>query len=126
MKLAAEICEIIIERHLVLEAADLREVNRSMEHHLALRRADLESRVPCPAIGAAEAAAEWMRVGEGGIDGAIVGDAEEQLVLRYPGEQIVLGEEPIVRRVVEIVEVGEIRIAIGEEREHRAPFVAVL
>src|SRR6478735_9111692 len=118
MELAAEIRVIVVERHVVIEAANLRELHALVERNLRLRGAHLERRVPRAAIGRVEAAAEWMRVREGGVDDAVVGDAEEELVHADAGKQIVLREETVVGGVVEIEEMSELRVVRGDGRKH--------
>src|SRR5438552_2562832 len=99
MKLAPEIGEIIVKGHVVLEAADFRELDSLMEGDLGVRGLDLERAVPRSAIGTVESAAERMRVRERGIDDATIGNPEQQLTDANAGHQVVLRAEAIVGRV---------------------------
>ena len=101
-------------------------MQRLVKGHFGLRGPDLECRVPRAPIGAVEAAAERVGVGEGGVDDTIVRYAEEELVHADVGEQVVLREQAVVRGVVEVVQITELGLAVREACEHGASIVPML
>jgi hypothetical protein len=60
----AEVGEVIVVRHALLEPLDFRQLYRLVKRDLRLRRGELEARVPRASIGSAEPRAERMRVTE--------------------------------------------------------------
>src|SRR5581483_3877444 len=68
VELSAEIGEIVVEGHFILEAADLGEVDALVESDLGLGGLQLEGRVPGTAFRTVEASAERMSMRERRID----------------------------------------------------------
>ena len=92
-----------------------------MKGDLRLRRLHLEGRVPRSALGSVEAPAEGARVAERGIDDSEVRHAEHQLVRTHARQQVVLREDAVVGRGVDLEDVLEVRVVVGDAREHRLP-----
>ena len=67
-----------------------------------------------------------MRVSERRIDDAIVRNAEQQLAHADAGQQVVLSAQTIVGRVVQIEDVREMPVAVGNTCEDTTAVVAVL
>ena len=66
-----------------------------------------------------------MGMAKGGVDDAVVRHAEHEFVDTNPRKEIVLGKQPIIGGVVEIEDILEMRIIIGDTREHARGALAV-
>ena len=66
-----------------------------------------------------------MGMAEGGVDDAVVRHAEDEFVDTNPRKEIVLGKQPIIGGVVEVEDILEMRIIIGDTREHARTALAV-
>src|SRR5271170_581883 len=118
MKFAAEVGEIIVDGDVVLEAPDLGKLQRLVERDFGLRRLDLKGGVPGAAIWAVEPAAERMRVGEAGVDDTVIGNAKYQLAHPDAGQELVLGEQPVIGRVIEVEDMRQMLVVVGNAGEH--------
>jgi hypothetical protein len=65
-------------------------------------------------------------VAECGVDNAAVRYAEDEFVDTNPRKKIVLGKQPIIGGVVEVEDMLEMRIIIGDTRQHARAVVAVI
>jgi hypothetical protein len=66
-----------------------------------------------------------MGMAESGIDSARVRNAEQQLVNSDSGQQVALGDQPIVAGVVEIENVLEMRLVVRNAGQHAFAALAV-
>src|SRR3546814_1195878 len=96
----------------------LSELDPLVESDLRLSRLWLEGRVPGASLGTVEAAAERMSMTEGGIDDPVVRHTKHQLVDADAGQEIILGQQPVVGRVVEVEDVLEGSVVLGDLRKH--------
>ncbi len=126
VKLGAEIGDVIVVGHLFLEPVDFGKLDRLVPGDLGLRGLHRERRVPGAAVRPVETAALRMRMAERGVDDAEIRHAEHQFVDADAGQQVVLGNEAIVGGIVEIEDIGEMRIVVGDARQHAVALVAVL
>ncbi len=118
MELAAEVREVVVVgRDLFAAPVDLEELNRAVKSDFGLRGAQLEGRVPGAAIGAVEARAERMRVAERRVDDVIRGHAEDELVRADIGPALVLRQQPVVCRLLQVKDGAEIVVTVGDPRE---------
>jgi hypothetical protein len=97
-----------------------------VEGNLGLRRSQLEGRVPGAAMGTVEPAAEWMRMGEGRVDDPVRRNAENKLAHTNVGQLLIFSEQTIVRRALEIENVDEVCVVVGDAGEHADSAVTVL
>ena len=88
-----------------------------MKGDFGLRRLEREAGVPRAAIGAVEAAAERMRMAERGVDDVRAGDAEDQLLDADAGEPLVLGQQAIVGRRVELEDGLQVLVVVRDAHE---------
>ena len=81
MQFRTEIRQIVVVCALLFfKPVHLRELDGLVEGDFSLRSLQLETRIPCAAIWAVEAATERVRVAECGVDDPIVRYAEHKLV----------------------------------------------
>ena len=125
MQVGTDIRTVVIVRGVILEPADLGQLHGFSKRHLGVGGLDLERAVPGAAIRTVEPAPERVGMGEGGIDDPVMRNPKHQLVQAYAGQQIVLGKKTIVRRVVEIEDIGEVLIIIGNTREDACAVLAI-
>ncbi len=86
---------------------------------------DREAAIPSTSIGAVEPAAMGMGMAESRINDAVVGNAKDKLAEPDARQAVILGQQAIVRRVIEIEDVFQVRVVISDAREHAVIVVAV-
>ena len=55
---------------------------------------------------------------ENGVDYAVVRNAEDEFVDADAREEAVFGEQPVVGCVIEVEELFQVRVIVGDAREH--------
>ncbi len=73
MELSAEVGGEIVVRHVVFQHAYFEKIDGFVESDLGRSGFRFEAAVPRAAVGAVEAAAEGMGMGEGGVDDVGIG-----------------------------------------------------
>ncbi len=115
VKRRAEVRQVVVVGdRLLLRPAGLGQFHALVKGDLGLRRLDDEARVPRAAIGAVETAAERMRVAERGVDDVAAGDAEHQFLDADAREPLVLRQQAIVGRGIELVDRLQVVVVFGD------------
>ncbi|HUE84867.1 MAG TPA: prolyl oligopeptidase family serine peptidase, partial [Vicinamibacterales bacterium] len=122
----AEIRQVIVIRHVVLEPVDLGELDGLVERDFGLGGFDGEARIPCAAIGRAEAVSERMPVTEGGVDDGRLWYAEHKLFEADARQHLLRGEQPVVGRGIEREDRLKVRLVIRDIDEDAVPVGPVL
>src|SRR5882724_537311 len=125
MEFRTKISQIIVVCDYLVEPVDFRQFYRLVIRDFGLRCLNLKSRIPGAAVGAVETAALRMCMTERGVNDPKIRHPEDKFMDADSGQQIVFCKQPVIGGIVEVEDVLQMRIIIGDAHKNTvAPLAA--